>query len=161
MKTFRDFLNNKINEAAGDRPAIRVVVNAMSFPYEEDFYEPGYSPEKDRGERSDSFSMYSEGRNGTFSGSVVIPLSQKGIIELQRQSDGNLGSNGIKDFFSSLGGEAVLEKNLLDLRDAEFGGTFRPNIDHLEEYPDGLYEALEGELTDKIDNNQYEVANVG
>jgi hypothetical protein len=161
VKTFKDFLNMKLNETAGDKPAIRIVVNAMSFVYAQDYSEPGYVPEKDIGDRSDALLNYSEEKEGTFSGSIVIPLSQKGIMELQKQSDGNLGSNGMKDFFSDLGGETVLQKNFLDLRDAEFGGTFRPNIDRLDEYPDGIYESLEGELIDKINNNEYEVANVG
>jgi hypothetical protein len=48
----------------------------------------------------------------------------------------------------------------LDLLDADFAGSFRPNIDDLESYPDSLYQELAVVLADKIDSENFEVKNV-
>lgn len=158
MKSFREFMEDKMNEAADSVPAIKLNSVSFSFPFTETFYEPGYAPELDRGERSDSGVAGTEESSGMFAGDITIPLEQKTVLDIRAKNQGRLGEEGVKDYLSNAGGDMAVE--LLDMKNADFAGTFKPNIDDMDSYPEGLYEALAEEVAKRVDNKIFEVINV-
>jgi hypothetical protein len=154
MKSFREYMQEKLNEAVQGAPVLEFQNVQFSFPFGEDIYEPGYNPMQDRGERSDSGVMGTEENSSTFNGTVTVPLTDKAVMNVKMANNGNIGKESIMSFVVENGTET------LDLLDADFAGSFRPNIDDLESYPDSLYRELARELADKIENGNFEVKNV-
>ena len=158
MKSFREFMEDKMNEAADSVPAIKLSSVSFTFPFTETFYEPGYAPELDRGERSDSGVAGTEEASGMFAGDVTIPLERKTVLDIRAKNQGRLGAEGVKEFLAAAGGDLALK--MLDMKDADFAGTFKPNIDDMDSYPEGLYESLAEIVAERIDNKLFEVINV-
>jgi hypothetical protein len=154
MKSFREYMQEKLNEAAQGAPVLEFQNVQFSFPFSEESYESGYNPMQDRGERSDSGVMGTEENSATFNGAVTVPLTNKAVMDVKMANGGNIGQESVMSFVVENGTSA------LDLLDADFAGTFQPNIDDLESYPDSLYKELARDLADKIENGNFEVKNV-
>ena len=157
MKSFREFMEDKMNEAADSVTAIKLNSVSFSFSFTETFYEPGYSPERDRGERSDSGIAGTEESRGMFAGDVTIPLKQKTVLDIRVKNQDSLGEEGVKDYLADAGGDMAVE--MLDMKNADFAGTFKPNLDDMD-IPEGAYEKLAEIVAERIDNKLFEVINV-
>lgn len=157
MKSFREFMEDKMNEAVDSVPAIKLNDVSFSFRFTETFYEPGYSPAMDRGERSDSGVAGTEESRGMFAGTVTIPLTNKAVLDIRVKNQSHLGEEGVKDYLAEAGGDMAVK--MLDMKDADFAGTFKPNLDDMD-IPEGAYKSLAGVVAERVDNNLFEVINV-
>lgn len=156
MKSFKQFLSEKLDESSGAKPSLKMQVQNMNFVFDEPIHEPGYNPDLDRGEKSDSGIAAMEKRDGSFTGTVLVPFSQLAVLEAEKQS------MNVKDYLESLIGDDLEPadlKPLFDVNNAEFVGRFLPSMPDMD-YPDSLYESLLESMVTAISDNQYEVTNV-
>lgn len=158
MKSFREFMEDKMNEAADSLPAIKLNSVDLDFNFTETFYDSDYAPELDRGERSDSGVAGTEEANGMFTGDVTIPLERKTILDIRMKNQDHLGAEGVKDYLAKAGGSMAVK--MLDMKNADFAGTFKPNIDDLDMLPEGLYVSLAKVVAERVNNKLFEVINV-
>ena len=122
MYKFSKFLESRLNENTKDRGTLNLDKVLLNFSFTQEYHQPGYHPDLDRGERSDSGVAGTEQHDATYSGEISIPYS----IE----SDGSLK---------------------FDINNAQFSDTnFRPNISDLDMVPEGFYDALKAHMFEKL-----------
>jgi hypothetical protein len=129
MKSFREYMQGKLNESSQGAPVLEFQNVQFRFPFTQD-------------------------RDVEFNGNITAPLTNKAVMDVKMANGGNIGKESIMSFVVENGTKT------LDLLDADFAGSFRPNIDDLESYPDSLYQELAAVLADKIDSENFEVKNV-
>ena len=129
MKSFREYMQGKLNESSQGAPVLEFQNVQFSFPFTED-------------------------RDVEFNGNITAPLTNKAVMDVKMANGGNIGKESIMSFVVENGTKA------LNLLDTDFAGSFRPNIDDLENYPDSLYQELAPVLAEKIDSGNFEVKNV-
>lgn len=129
MKSFREYMQGKLNESSQGAPVLEFQNVQFSFPFTED-------------------------RDVEFNGNITAPLTNKAVMDVKMANGGNIGKESIMSFVVENG------TKVLNLLDTDFAGSFRPNIDDLENYPDSLYQELAPVLAEKIDSGNFEVKNV-
>lgn len=152
MKTFNEFYNLKIQEQFGGKPAIKVNFQNLNFGYRRPVYVKPFSPD-DPPDVS-----HSELQNGSYSGNVEIPIhgdakdaAAKNNMNLKEFIDHVVHLNNEDELYQKFVDDSHL--HLYDIYNAEFDGK----LPSTEEIPEGLYEAINENILDKLLNNQYEV----
>lgn len=129
MKSFREYMQGKLNESSQGAPVLEFQNVQFNFPFTQD-------------------------RDVEFNGNITTPLTNKAVMDVKMANGGNIGKESIMSFVVENGTKA------LNLLDTDCAGSFRPNIDDLEDYPDSLYQELAPVLAEKINSGNFEVKNV-